>query len=177
MKAIKTELEGILIIEPDVYEDGRGFFLESYNKTKYEDIGLDHNFVQDNHSHSGKGVIRGLHFQTNPGQAKLIRCTRGRIFDVSVDIRKESKTYGMWFGIELSEENKRQIFIPIGFAHGFATLDEINDVEYKCSSLYNPETESGFAWNDPHIRIEWPIENPILSKRDKEYQDQMKYIK
>ena len=171
LKINKGELEGLLIIEPDVYEDERGFFMESWNKRKYEEAGIDCEFVQDNHSSSVRGVIRGLHFQTHPGQAKLVRCTRGKIWDVAVDLREGSKTYKKWFGVELSEHNKKQFFIPVGFAHGFAALDEVNDVQYKCSSFYDPETESGIAWEDPEIGIDWPIEDPLISQRDYEYSE------
>ncbi len=166
MKVHTTALEGILIIDPDVFGDDRGFFLETYNKKKYQEAGINCEFVQDNHSRSIKGVIRGLHYQRYPGQAKLVRCTKGRIFDVAVDIRKGSKTFGKWIGIELSEENKRQIFIPVGFAHGFATMEDLNDVMYKCSNPYDPKTESGIAWNDRTIGVEWPITDPIISNRD-----------
>ena len=166
MKKIETDLEGVWIIEPDVFGDERGFFLESYSKRKYEELGIKCEFVQDNHSRSSKGVIRGLHYQSHPGQDKLIRCTRGRIFDVAVDIRKGSKTFGKWISVILSEQNKKQLFIPKGFAHGFATLDEDNEVLYKCSAHYDPETESGYMWNDPKINVKWPIKDPMISERD-----------
>ena len=176
MKKIETALDKVLIIEPDVFGDDRGFFLESYTKWKYENLGIDCEFVQDNHSRSVKGVIRGLHFQREPGQAKLVRCTKGRIFDVAVDIRALSPTFGEWIGVELSERNKLQLYIPVGFAHGFAALDDLNDVQYKCDSFYDPETEDQIAWNDPDIGIEWPVKEPIISERDKKCQSLKKYL-
>jgi len=172
----KTKIEGPLIIEPDVFKDERGFFMESWSKKKFTDIGLDVDFLQDNHSRSIGNVVRGLHFQTFPGQAKLVRCVRGKIWDVAVDIRKDSPTIGKWAGVELSEENKRMFFIPVGFAHGFATLDDLNDVLYKCSSLYDPKTESGIAWNDPDIGVDWKLRNPLLSRRDMENQSFQEYL-
>lgn len=177
MKVEETKLEGVLIIEPDVFGDSRGFFLETYQKERYEEHGIKCDFVQDNHSRSVKGTIRGLHFQVSPAQDKLVRVTRGRVFDVAVDIRKDSPTFGEWVGVDLSEENKKQLFVPIGFAHGFCALEDTNDFEYKCSSYYNPKTEIGIAWNDPDIGVEWPIENPILSERDKNNQSFQEYKK
>lgn len=171
MKTIKTDLEGVLLIEPTVFGDHRGWFMETYNEEKYKRLGISLSFVQDNHSFSAtKGTLRGLHFQLEPkAQTKLIRCTKGSIFDVVVDIRKESPTYGKWFGIELSEENKKQLLISKGFAHGYTTLTENVEVQYKVDELYSPEHERGIAWNDPSIGINWPMNfKPILSEKDDE---------
>jgi dTDP-4-dehydrorhamnose 3,5-epimerase len=166
---IKTKIDGLIIIEPSVFTDDRGFFMETYSKKVFADNGIDVEFVQDNHSRSTKGVLRGLHFQKSPfAQAKLIRCTRGEVFDVAVDLRKDSPTFGQWEGIVLSEENKKMFFIPAGFAHAFLVLSDIADFQYKCSNFYNKESEGGLLWNDPSININWPqIENIILSEKDK----------
>ena len=166
MNVTPTKLEGVLLIEPKVFRDSRGFFLESYSRDLYREHGIEPEFVQDNHSRSVKGTLRGLHFQTDPGQAKLLRVCRGSIFDVAVDIRPESSTFGEWVGYELSEENMRMLYVPIGFAHGFLVTSEVADVNYKCSWFYVPETEAGIMWNDPDVGVEWPVENPILSDRD-----------
>lgn len=166
MKVKKTELEDVLIIEPKVYSDLRGSFYESYVKKKYEEHGIHDEFIQDNHSISRKGVLRGLHYQENPGQAKLVRVTRGEVFDVAVDIRKGSSTFGKWSGVRLSGENHRQLYIPIGFAHGFCVLSETAEFLYKCSEYYAPSGERGILWNDPDIGIAWPIKDPILSEKD-----------
>ena len=159
-------LEGLIVIEPKVFRDDRGFFLEPYNAPRYKSAGIDADFVQDNHSVSSYGVLRGLHFQTKPGQAKLLRCTRGKIWDVAVDIRADSKTFGKWWAVELDGESHRQLFIPVGFAHGFCVLSESAEVMYKCSSVYDATYESGIAWNDPEIAVSWPVANPIISARD-----------
>lgn len=170
MKIIETNLEGVLIVEPTIFGDHRGWFMETYNKEKIKQLaGTSLAFLQDNQSFSAtKGTLRGLHFQLEPkAQAKLIRCTKGSIYDVVVDIRKGSLTYSRWFGINLSAENKKQLLIPKGFAHGFMTLTENVEVQYKVDELYVPEYERGIAWNDPAIGIEWPISiKPILSKKD-----------
>ncbi|MCL2100912.1 MAG: dTDP-4-dehydrorhamnose 3,5-epimerase [Fibromonadales bacterium] len=166
MQIIKTEIEGLLIIEPSVYPDSRGWFYESYNAEKFKAFGIDTIFVQDNHSRSVKNTLRGLHYQKKPGQVKLVRCTLGKIWDVAVDIRKDSPTFGKWFALELSEENKKFLYIPIGFAHGFCVLSDVAEVQYKCSSVYNGAEEAGFAWNSPNIGIKWPVSEPILSQRD-----------
>ncbi|MCA1041609.1 dTDP-4-dehydrorhamnose 3,5-epimerase [Bacillus infantis] len=169
MKVIKTDLEGVKVIEPTVFGDYRGWFMETYNKAKFLEIGLDLNFVQDNHSFSAaKGTLRGLHYQLNPkAQTKLIRCTKGAIFDVAVDIRKNSPSFSKWFGIELSDENKKQLLVPKGFAHAFITLTDNVEVQYKVDELYSPENDRGIIWNDPEIGIEWPIDiTPILSEKD-----------
>lgn len=166
MKAMPGGLEGLIVIEPKVFRDERGFFLEPYNAQRYKEAGIGVDFVQDNHSFSTRGVLRGLHFQTVPGQAKLLRCGRGKIWDVAVDIRPQSKTFGKWWGIELDSESHRQLFIPVGFAHGFCVLSDEAEVLYKCSAVYNPATESGVAWNDPDIGVEWPVQDAIVSARD-----------
>ena len=169
MKVIKTPLDGVLIIEPTIFRDSRGIFYEVYSEEKYQTHGIPSRFVQDNHSVSERGVLRGLHYQINPGQAKLIRVTRGEVFDVVLDIRKESVTYGKWWSLNLSETNKLQLYIPVGFAHGFCVLSESVEFLYKCSDYYSPENERGIVWNDPELAIDWPIENPILSDKDNVY--------
>jgi dTDP-4-dehydrorhamnose 3,5-epimerase len=165
----KTKLDGVIVIEPTVFGDRRGWFMETYSYSQYKESGFDLNFVQDNHSFSAvKGTLRGLHYQLNPkAQSKLVRCTKGSIFDVAVDIRNGSPTYGQWFGIELSAENKKQLLVPKGFAHGFMTLTNDVEVQYKVDELYSPENDRGIIWNDPSINIQWPIDiTPILSEKD-----------
>jgi len=162
MKVSTCKLDGILIIEPDVFDDNRGFFLESYNKKKYKDIGISVEFVQDNHSASTKGTLRGLHYQLNPGQSKLVRATSGEV----VDVRRKSPTFGQWESFILTAKNKKQVFIPRGFAHGFCVLSDYAEFLYKCDEYYSPKDERGFLWNDPKININWPISNPVFSKRD-----------
>ena len=166
---IKTKIDGLVIIKPSVFEDDRGFFLESYNQKVFADNGINANFVQDNHSRSTKGVFRGLHFQTPPfSQDKLIRCTRGEVFDVAVDIRPGSPTFGQYHSVTLSEDNKIMFFIPQGFAHGFLVLSDIADFQYKCSNLYHKDSEGGLLWNDPKLNIDWPkVDHLILSDKDK----------
>jgi len=168
MKVINTAIEGICIIEPQVFEDSRGWFMETYSKEKLAKQGIDADFIQDNHSFSAnRGTIRGLHFQINPkAQAKLVRCTRGRILDVAVDIRKGSPTYKKWISVELSEENKRQLFISKGFAHGFVTLTDNVEIQYKVDEYYSPENDRSIRFDDPEINVDWGIENPILSEKD-----------
>ena len=164
----KTEIEGVYIIEPKVFGDNRGYFMETYNEQEFKDNGLDYNFVQDNQSKSKKGVLRGLHFQKTHPQAKLVRVLEGEVFDVAVDLRKGSKTYGKWVGVILSEENKKQFMIPRGFAHGFVVLSETAVFAYKCDDFYHPEDEGGIMWNDPDINIEWPYKGELLlSEKDK----------
>lgn len=165
----KTPLDGLLIIRPHVFHDSRGFFVESYNKEAFAKAGIDTIFVQDNHTKSSQGTLRGLHFQTSPGQIKLIRCTQGKIWDVAVDIRQESKTFGQHFALELTPDEAVMFYIPLGFAHGFFTLSETAEVQYKCSNVYNASTEAGIAWNDPDLNIPWPLNGiePLLSERDK----------
>lgn len=168
MEIVKTSIEGLLIIKPDVFKDERGYFFESYNKEHFLKHGLDMTFVQDNESKSGKGVLRGLHFQKPPyAQGKLVRVVKGSVLDVAVDIREGSPTYGKWEATVLSEENKEMFWIPEGFAHGFVTLEENTVFTYKCTNVYNKESEGSLRWNDPDINIDWNIDNPILSEKDK----------
>jgi len=167
-KGIKTAIEGLQVVEPRVFGDDRGFFLESYSKRHFEELGIREEFVQDNHSKSSKGVLRGLHFQVKYPQAKLIRVSSGAIYDVAVDIRKGSPTFGKWFGIELSQSNKKMLFIPSGFAHGFLALEEGTEVLYKSSDYYHPEDESGLIFNDPKINVQWPIDNMTILMSDKD---------
>ena len=168
MEIIKTSIEGLLIIKPDVFKDDRGYFFETYNKERFAKAGLTMDFVQDNESKSSKGVLRGLHFQKPPyAQGKLVRVTKGAVMDIAVDLRKDSPTYGKWESVVLTEENKLQFWIPEGFAHGFVTLEDDTIFAYKCTNVYNKESEGSLLWNDPDINIEWNIENPILSEKDK----------
>lgn len=166
MKFKPASIPGVLMVEPDVFRDKRGFFFESYHKEKYKKGGIDVEFVQDNHSKSARGTLRGLHGQTSYPQAKLVRVLQGEIFDVAVDVRNDSPTFKRWVGERLSASNQKQLFIPAGFAHGFCVLSETADVEYKCSDFYHPEDEFSLLWNDPDIGIEWPVSNPVLSKKD-----------
>jgi dTDP-4-dehydrorhamnose 3,5-epimerase len=159
IKVTKCNLEGLCVIESTVFGDERGYFMETYNENDYAEAGLHMKFVQDNQSMSVKGVLRGLHFQKQFPQGKLVRAIRGSVFDVAVDIRLDSKTYGQWFGIVLSDKNKKQLYIPEGFAHGFLVLSEEAEFCYKCTDFYHPGDESGIIWNDPDIGIEWPIED------------------
>ncbi|MFZ0483254.1 MAG: dTDP-4-dehydrorhamnose 3,5-epimerase [Desulfobacterales bacterium] len=170
MKIITTSIEGILIIEPKTFKDNRGFFMETYNQKRYNTSGINATFVQDNLSYSLKNTLRGLHFQIKHPQAKLIQVISGEIFDVAVDLRSGSATFGKWTGIHLSDENKRQMYIPKGFAHGFCVLSEFALFHYKCSDFYVPEDEGGLIWSDPDIGIEWPVENPIISEKDNQFQ-------
>ena len=167
MNFIKTEIEGVYIIEPKVFGDDRGYFMECYNENVFKATGLNYKFVQDNESKSKKGVLRGLHFQKTYPQAKLVRVLEGEVFDVAVDLRKDSPTYGKWVGVILSSENKRQFMIPRGFAHGFVVLSETATFTYKCDEFYHPEDEGGIMWNDPLVDIKWPIEGEVLlSEKD-----------
>jgi len=171
-KFIETPIEDLYIIEPTVFGDHRGYFMETYNEKDFKEAGLDMKFVQDNQSKSKKGVLRGLHFQHKYPQGKLVRVIKGEVFDVAVDLRKNSKTYGKWYGVILSEENKRQFYIPEGFAHGFLVLSDEAEFTYKCTDFYHPEDECGIIWNDPDIGIDWPledIEEVILSEKDKKW--------
>lgn len=166
-KFTKLSIPDVVLVEPRVFRDERGFFIESYKYSEFADAGIREYFVQDNHSKSSMGVLRGLHYQLNPkAQGKLLRCLKGRIFDVAVDVRKGSPDYGKWIGIELSEENDKMIYIPPGFAHGFLTLSDTAEILYKCTEEYSPEHERGIAWNAPDINIDWPIKSPTLSARD-----------
>ena len=166
MKATSIFLDGILLIEPDIYKDERGFFLEQFQKERYEEHGINEDFVQENHSRSKKNVLRGLHFTKNKPQSQILTVIRGVVFDVVVDIRKNSPTFGKWFGTVLSDENIRQIYMPHGFAHGFCVLSDYADLHYKVSQSYDPNAEGGLRWNDPDIGIAWNIDSPIISERD-----------
>jgi dTDP-4-dehydrorhamnose 3,5-epimerase len=166
VKASQTELEGVLLIEPTVHLDSRGRFFESYEKEKYLELGIRENFVQDNQSLSNKNVLRGLHYRINPEQAKLVRVVKGEVFDVVVDIRKSSPTFGKWQSFILSSNNFLQLYVPVGFAHGFCVLSDVAEFLYKVSEYYSAEKEKGIIWNDPDIGINWPISNPILSDKD-----------
>jgi dTDP-4-dehydrorhamnose 3,5-epimerase len=163
----ETRLDGLVLVEPQVHGDSRGFFLETYARDEWKALGVDADFVQQNHSRSSHGTLRGLHFQTSPGQAKLLRCARGEILDVAVDLRKDSPTFGEWEGHVLDDEGGRQLYVPIGFAHGFVVLSEVADVCYQVSSLYDPATEAGIAWDDPEVGVDWQVDEPLLSERDK----------
>ncbi len=167
MEVIKTKLDGVVIIKPKVFGDDRGFFLETFQQERYRELaGIDLPFVQDNHSRSTKGVLRGLHFQKTKPQGKLVRAVRGEVYDVAVDINPSSPTFGQYEGVILSEENKAQFWVPPGYAHGFAVLSETADFEYKCTDFYDPSDEGGLIWNDPTVAIDWPLENPSLSEKD-----------
>jgi dTDP-4-dehydrorhamnose 3,5-epimerase len=166
VRVVPTDLPGVLVIEPDVHHDDRGFFLETYHAQKYQALGIEGPFVQDNHSRSLARTIRGLHLQVLRPQAKLIRAIEGSVFDVAVDVRRGSPTFGRWVSVVLTAENFTQCYVPEGFAHGFAVLSEVAQVEYKCSDLYDPACEIGIAWNDPAIGVRWPIDEPLLSDRD-----------
>ena len=166
MKVEKTKLEGVLLVTPEVFGDERGFFMETYNREKASKLGLPTEFVQDNHSKSSKGVLRGLHYQRPQWQGKLVRVLQGEIFDVAVDIREGSPTYGQWVGAMLNDENKQQLYVPEGFAHGFVVTSDTAEVIYKCTSLYAPSQEGSILWNDPDIGIDWPIDEPLLSAKD-----------
>jgi dTDP-4-dehydrorhamnose 3,5-epimerase len=168
MKIKPTAIPDVLLIEPDVFGDNRGFFMETWHRQKYAEAGLDVNFVQDNHSRSGKGVLRGLHYQLEQPQGKLVRVATGVVFDVAVDVRKGSPTFGQWVGVELSEENQHQLYVPPGFAHGFSVLSESADFLYKCTDYYAPQYEHGILWNDPDINIQWPGCDFKISDKDKE---------
>jgi dTDP-4-dehydrorhamnose 3,5-epimerase len=169
MKRVETKLDGVFILEPTVFGDSRGFFMESYNRRAFREVGITLEFVQDNHSLSeAAGIIRGLHYQSEPmAQNKLVRVLTGAIYDVAVDIRPDSPTFGHWVGVVLSEENKRQLFVPKGFAHGFCTLVPNTQVLYKVDQYYSPEHDRGILWNDPDLGIDWPVRNPKLSEKDK----------
>lgn len=166
----KTEIEGVYIIETGIFGDNRGYFMETYNYNEFKEAGLDMVFVQDNQSKSKKGVLRGLHFQKQHTQGKLVRVIKGEVFDVAVDLRKNSNTYGKWVGVTLSEENKKQFYVPKGFAHGFLVLSEEAEFCYKCTDFYHPESEGGIVWNDPDVNVKWPlsgIDELIFSEKDK----------
>jgi len=163
----KLNIPEIILIEPRVFEDERGFFMETYKCSDFAKFGIKEKIVQENHSKSKKNVLRGLHYQKNPkAQAKLVRCIRGKIFDVAVDIRKGSPTYGKWVGVILSQDNKKELYIPAGFAHGFCVLSEEAEIVYKTDNEYSPEYERGILWNDPALNIKWPIKSPLISQKD-----------
>jgi dTDP-4-dehydrorhamnose 3,5-epimerase len=166
-KRLDTEIDGLVLLEPAVHGDDRGFLVETYSADAWAEAGVDAEFVQDNHSRSRRNILRGLHFQTSPGQAKLVRCLRGSIWDVAVDLRRDSPTYGKWEAHDLDDQAHRQLFVPVGFAHGFCVLSETADVAYKLSSYYDPDSEAGIAWEDPDVGVEWPIDEPVLSERDR----------
>ena len=167
MEIIKTPLQGVVLIKPKCFGDSRGFFLETFSAQRYADAGIEQSFVQDNHSRSQKGVLRGLHYQLNYPQGKLVSVSRGKVYDVAVDIRVGSPTFGQWYGAVLSDENHQQLYIPPKFAHGFVVLSEIADFTYKCTDYYHPDDEKGLLWNDPDIGVDWQCENPQLSEKDK----------
>jgi dTDP-4-dehydrorhamnose 3,5-epimerase len=171
MKRIETNIPGVCIVEPSIFEDDRGFFMETYHKAKFKELGIDCEFVQDNHSRSTEGVLRGLHYQLGKPQAKLVRVLQGEVYDVAVDIRVGSPTFGKWTAQILSGENRQMLFIPEGFAHGFCVLSDIAEFEYKCSDFYTPSEERGILWNDPELAIPWPLEGikPLLSDKDKKF--------
>jgi dTDP-4-dehydrorhamnose 3,5-epimerase len=164
---VPTKLEGLVLLEPVVHGDERGFMVETFSRDAWAELGVEVEFVQHNHSRSRRGTLRGIHFQTRPGQAKLVRCARGEILDVAVDLRRGSPTYGQWEAHVLDDVSHRQLFLPVGFGHGFAVLSDVADVAYQVSSLYDPATESGIAWDDPDIGVDWRVAEPLLSARDK----------
>jgi dTDP-4-dehydrorhamnose 3,5-epimerase len=168
VQVVDFQLEGLKLIRPAVFGDDRGFFLETYNAARYKEVGIVETFVQDNHSRSVKGTLRGLHYQSHPGQAKLVRATLGRIWDVALDIRPLSKTFGQWQGVELDAEKREQLFVPVGFAHGFCVLSEAAEVQYKVSAPYDAATECSLNYADPELAVLWPIEQPLLSARDQQ---------
>ena len=179
-KITKCEIEGLYILEPKVFCDDRGYFMETYNQNDFDELGLNMKFVQDNESKSKRGVLRGLHFQKKHPQGKLVRVIKGSVYDVAVDIRKNSKTFGKWVGVELSEENKKQFYIPEGFAHGFLVLSEEAQFVYKCSDFYYPEDEGGIIYNDSTINISWPIPEDmevVISEKDKKWGGLKEYVK
>lgn len=166
-EVLPTKLDGVILLEPTVHGDSRGFMVETYRTASWAELGVGVEFVQHNHSRSSKGTLRGIHFQTEPGQAKLVRCARGAILDVVVDLRRSSPTYGQWEAHVLDDERHRQLFVPVGFGHGFVVLSEVADVTYLVSSLYDPLTEAGIAWDDPDVGVDWQVSDPLLSERDK----------
>ncbi|RPI28122.1 MAG: dTDP-4-dehydrorhamnose 3,5-epimerase [Acidobacteria bacterium] len=178
IRVLETALPPVVIIETDFVRDERGFFIEAYHRQRYAERGITSEFVQDNHSRSGKNVLRGIHYQDmRAPMGKLIRCTVGRIYDVAVDLRVGAPTFGKWIGVELSGENMKQVMVPPGFGHGFLTLSEAAEVQYRCSTYYAPETEGVIAWNDPDLGISWPCSDPILSRRDQQGMSLREYLK
>ena len=167
MEVVKTPIEGVLLIKPKIFGDNRGYFVETWQKKRYEEAGIDLPFVQDNHSKSTKGILRGLHFQKNHPQGKLVMVSLGEVFDVAVDIRKDSPTFGRWFGAILSDKNQHQLWIPPGMAHGFVVLSDVAHFHYKCTDYYHPDDEGSIKWDDPEIGIDWPIDfEPLVSAKD-----------
>lgn len=166
-RRLDTRIDGLVLVEPDVFPDSRGFFLETFRAAPYRELGVGVEFVQDNHSRSQRGAIRAFHFQLHPGQAKLVRAVRGAVFDVAVDLRSDSATYGQHESFELSDSNHLQLFVPVGFAHGFCVTSEVADVVYKVSNYYDPDTERGIAFDDPDIGVRWPVSEPLVSDRDR----------
>ena len=177
LRVVDEPLNGVKVLAPTILEDDRGFFMESYNRREFSKVGISHHFVQDNHSRSSRGVLRGLHYQLGHAQAKLARVTRGRVFDVVVDIRRGSPTFAKWIGVELSEDNRMCLFAPEGFAHGFLVLSEVVDFQYKCSDFYSSADERGLPWNDQAIGIEWPLDGlrPVLSDKDRGFSRSWRY--
>jgi dTDP-4-dehydrorhamnose 3,5-epimerase len=169
VRVVPTAVPGVLIVEPDVHADGRGFFVETYHAERYREHGIDGPFVQDNHSRSAAGTIRGLHLQLLRPQGKLVRVIEGEVYDVSVDVRRGSPTFGQWVAVTLTAENFKQCYVPPGFAHGFCVVSPIAQVEYKCTDFYDPAGEVGIAWNDPGLAISWPVREPLLSARDRHH--------
>jgi dTDP-4-dehydrorhamnose 3,5-epimerase len=169
VRIVLTDLPGVLIVEPEVFTDGRGFFMETYHAARYREHGIEGPFVQDNHSRSVAGTLRGLHLQVRRPQGKLVRVIEGEVYDVSVDVRRGSPTFGRWVGVTLTAANVRQCYVPPGFAHGFCVLTQVAQVEYKCTDVYDPGGEVGVAWDDPALAIPWPVREPILSDRDKKH--------
>ena len=167
MRVEPTSVPGVMIIEPRVFTDARGFFMETYHRARFTEAGLAHEFVQDNQSHSVRGTLRGLHYQIQHPQGKLIRVVRGEVFDVAVDLRRSRPTFGRWIGVYLSEENKRQLYVPPGFAHGFCVVSDEADFFYKCTDYYHPEFERTVLWNDPDLGIDWPVREPVVSEKDR----------
>jgi dTDP-4-dehydrorhamnose 3,5-epimerase len=166
MKVTETRLAGVLIIEPKVFGDSRGFFKETFQAERYREAGIEYTFVQDNYSRSQKGVLRGLHYQITKPQGKLVSCPKGAVFDVAIDVDPISATFGQYVGIELTEDNNRQFWVPPGYAHGFCVLTDTADFQYKCTDYYDPSDEGGLIWNDPDVAIDWPIDQPLLSDKD-----------
>jgi dTDP-4-dehydrorhamnose 3,5-epimerase len=169
VRVVPTDIPGVLIVEPDVHADGRGFFIETYHADRYRQHGIDQPFVQDNQSRSVAGTLRGLHLQPRRPQGKLVRVIEGEVYDVAVDVRRGSPTFGRWVSVTLTAENFKQCYIPPGFAHGFYVVSPIAQVEYKCTDFYDPQSEIGIAWNDPGLAIAWPVREPLLSARDREH--------
>jgi dTDP-4-dehydrorhamnose 3,5-epimerase len=166
-RRLPTELEGVVLLEPDVHGDERGFMVETFSRDAWAELGIAGDFVQHNQSRSSRGTLRGIHFQTDPGQAKLVRCPRGEVLDVAVDLRRGSPTFGRWEAHRLDDVKHRQLFVPVGFGHGFAVLSEVADFAYQLTSLYDPATEAGIAWDDPDVGVDWEVADPLLSERDK----------